>query len=626
MSTTPEQVIASAVLNELVSRFVGPAVSSLSAGLGSAFSRLRASVPRSFEQYLAETAQTVSRTRTLLSGDREVQISDIYVTPRLVNREGQVLVNTSPQALFESVNGSILLRGTGGSGKSFFMRSLFLQCIQESLGLPVFLELRKLDVMADAPGVLQKAIVRALGLEKEPEARRIVAGLLDHGHIILLLDGLDEMPKDAVSVFEEELAQVNARYPNVVIVVSTRPGTAFRRPWRFKEVSLAELSPTEVEQVVSKLDYNAELKAAFINEVTTGRQSHQLSSMMKTPLMVLVVLLTFQESTGLPDKTYLMYSHAYEALSRRHDATKTGYQRESRSGLPVDEFRQLVAAASLVLYKKNRHTFTADEFAAAINQGSHLSRIEANPEHVLEDLVRNMCLLVQDGLSYTYVHRSFQEYLTALFVRDAEPTQRAVLLDIVRARIATDKVVAMLWEMDRSLVEAEVVIPELEAFAQIVDSGAGPVQQYRGFLRALGLYIRFSALSLASVINVSSTTGCLVEHAEADPDVLWFVISRYGEIEGLDSLAMPIRNVPDMASVLREYCETEGLPESRVVGEPLLLYKILNDKNFDIIAAYLPRSYQPDVAQELLQIGHRLNDGRAEQQRAFDRLMEGGRK
>ena len=72
-----------------------------------------------------------------------------------------------------------------------------------------------------------------------------------------------------------------------------------------------------------------------------------------------------------------------------------------------------------------------------------------------------MCLLVEDGLSIVFSHRSFQEYFTARYIADARPAVQLELLKKYARGIQTDSILLLLYEMKPELVEQAYIIPGL---------------------------------------------------------------------------------------------------------------------------------------------------------------------
>ena len=83
----------------------------------------------------------------------------------------------------------------------------------------------------------------------------------------------------------------------------------------------------------------------------------------------------------------------------------------------------------------------------------------------VDDLINSICVLYKDGLNYRFTHRSFQEYFTAIFLKelsDENLNKMSIQLILKDAYRAThDNTFAMLLDMCEERVEQNMFIPLL---------------------------------------------------------------------------------------------------------------------------------------------------------------------
>jgi hypothetical protein len=77
-------------------------------------------------------------------------------------------------------------------------------------------------------------------------------------------------------------------------------------------------------------------------------------------------------------------------------------------------------------------------------------------------MVTSVSLLIQDGLNYTYTHRSLQEYFAAIYVLNFAGSHRAALFRKMRERLSTDETAYLAFDMDQLVVEDSFLRPLLE--------------------------------------------------------------------------------------------------------------------------------------------------------------------
>ena len=132
------------------------------------------------------------------------------------------------------------------------------------------------------------------------------------------------------------------------------------------------------------------------------------------------MLLTYENYAEIPEKLHIFYSQAFDTLFSIHDATKPeGFKRNLLSGLPSDVFKIVFSTFCFSSYVKGKIEFTHDEIIEELTKaGKKVPNF--NAEKYLEDIKSGVCLIFIDGLNYRFIHRSFQEYFTALYLKNLD--------------------------------------------------------------------------------------------------------------------------------------------------------------------------------------------------------------
>ena len=199
-----------------------------------------------------------------------------------------------------------------------------------------------------------------------------------------------------------------------------------------------------VIQLIDKLDYDVGVKKRFSAKIGELFDRHE--SFLSTPLLAILMLMTFQKNASIPDKMYLFYGRAFETLFNQHDAVKEQYERPRKTKLHIDEFSGIFSTFCFATYVKEKFEFTKTEVVAHLREAVRYHGSEVDVECLLYDLQESVCLLVSEGGDYFFVHRSFQEYFTALFLSTCPEQDRDRFLDSRAAR-HWDEVLPMLFDM-----------------------------------------------------------------------------------------------------------------------------------------------------------------------------------
>lgn len=128
------------------------------------------------------------------------------------------------------------------------------------------------------------------------------------------------------------------------------------------------------------------------------------------------MLLTFEQNAAIPDKMHLFYAKVFETLFHKHDALKEQYNRARKCGLQIDEFEKVFSVLCLKTYVLEKTEFTLAELMSLLRDSIAFEGFETKAEELLFDVEEAVCLIMKEGNSYFFVHRSFQEYFTAVFL------------------------------------------------------------------------------------------------------------------------------------------------------------------------------------------------------------------
>lgn len=94
-------------------------------------------------------------------------------------------------------------------------------------------------------------------------------------------------------------------------------------------------------------------------------------------------------------------------------------------------------------------------------------------EDFQEDLTLSVCMLVKDGLSYRFSHRSFQEYFAALYTcKLTDDVQSKLLATWFDESISVvgDEYMSMLYNLQPDKVNKIVLCPGLKKLKELYDS------------------------------------------------------------------------------------------------------------------------------------------------------------
>lgn len=445
-----------------------------------------------FTAYLNNTKGKYSTIKTLLYNDQPKPFYDFYVCndiKRSIPVPGRfgtsykcsTIGNVTAKSLM-SCSRFVILAGTGGLGKSMMMRHLLINSIETytDLGMiPVFIPLKDFDNAAD--GLFNYVFSKVTSLCAEiTEAHFDDA--LNKGKCLLLFDGLDEIGSTFANLFERELEVFTDKYPENYYVISSRPYQTFISYSRFTVLDLNPFSKKQALMLIDNLEFREDepiIKEKFRNALdTTLFNTH--NAFTQNPLLLTIMLLTFEQYAEVPSKMHLFYKEAFAALSVKHDASKGAYKRVLKTGLAADRFADYFAEFCSRSYYDEKFEVTEEEFAkyySVLKECEKTGDNTTRADDYLYDLCSNMCLMYLESGKYHFTHRSFQEYFCALYFSKQKDKNLQSIGDFFEnrknRRMFGDKTFNMLYDMIPDKIEEYIFVPFLDKLYNRCDEAEG---------------------------------------------------------------------------------------------------------------------------------------------------------
>ena len=462
------------------------------------------STPR-FEQYMKNAKEKYSTIKTLLYSDQPKPFYDFYVcndidrwipVPSKFDTRYRVVIieNVTIKSLMQCSR-FVILAGTGGLGKSMMMRHLLLNSIEsyaEMQLIPVFIPLKDFDENVD--GLFDYVFSKITNLCGDITVDQF-GKVLEAGKCLLLFDGLDEIGSTYSKRFERELEVFTDKYPDNSFVISSRPYQTFISYSRFTVLKLRPFSKQQALLLVDKLEFRPDepiIKGKFRTALDGSLYSTH-STFIENPLLLTIMLLTFEQYAEVPSKMHQFYREAFAALSVKHDASKGAYKRTLKTGLTAEMLADYFAEFCCRSYYDEKFEITVDEFSKYYN--SLKEREKSNDRATtagdfLYDLCSNICLMFCESGKYYFTHRSFQEYFCALYFSKQKDKNLEKIGDFFenrRIRMQGDRTFDMLYDMIPDKVEEYIFLPYLTRLYERCDNGNG----YWTFLETIYPCLRY---------------------------------------------------------------------------------------------------------------------------------------
>ena len=400
--------------------------------------------------------------KTLLNPNSPSEFLEIYSTQRFhcngTNFDHYSLVET-----FVSDNQNFILTGTGGSGKSMFTRYLWLSLFGNSNGrYPLYIELRHLNILS-SDNLLSYIFHTVISGSSHVNDDDFYSFFLN-GDFILILDGFDEVSHQIRDSVQRQIMALVENYPKTKVFLTSRPDGRFQSWTTFHVVNVLPQTKEDVLELVSKSDFDADVKKSFSSQIEKGTLFRKHNSFLTNPLLSSMMLLTYSHNFDIPDKMHLFYQQAYNALYQRHDNLKPGgFKRDFHCKISEDSFKRTFAYFCLLSYYDQVFSFDRDKAIRYISLAIKAENLDIDAGKFLDDLCESVCMLTIEGLEYTFSHRSFQEYFAAYCL--AYVTQKSFAAFCIRfSKRINDQALILLSDMNPELIRRSYIIPTSDQF------------------------------------------------------------------------------------------------------------------------------------------------------------------
>ncbi len=430
-----------------------------------------------FTRLTKRTLERCAKVKTLLHRYEPIDIERAYVHPTIgISRKelGQAkFLDLLEQHL------RIVITGMAGSGKSMFLKFLYVTLCRQPIGrIPIFIELRNLnnsdlDLLQYVHSQISAIIHRFSQTQLEY--------CLSHGKFVLLLDGLDEIEHQKRDKISDQILDLTFKYPRTAVLISSRPLDRFASWNEFHVGKILPLNKTQVNELIKKIDYDETTKEKFLKEVnSTIFETHE--DFLSNPLLCTMMLMTFEEFAEIPSKMHIFYEQAFNVLYSRHDATKASFKRKFYTNLPTDDFKRILTTFCLFSYVDRKVSFNEETARHYMKNAIVYETLDVSDQMMVNDLQESICLLLRDGESLSFLHRSFQEYFTALFLAYRDAPQIGKIIETVVENLYEDTAIPMLVDMNKPAFEAKYFKKKLEKFCKDlskVDISSNPLSVFK---------------------------------------------------------------------------------------------------------------------------------------------------
>lgn len=429
--------------------------------IGNNVSKARVKYSKGMSQYHSSIASRFRTFRTIPTGEANLDIIRHTIDTNFRVLIGDKWSSKNEDELLDLIisGTNIVISGTGGSGKTIFVKRSIVKTASKHDIVPIYIELRNINFK-------EFNMVEAICNELQPHLSFFNTDVCKHAlkelNFVIFLDGFDEVPSEFRSITYNKVTKFSEANRQIPIVITSRPDSS--DIWTgFNQARVKELNSSEQINLIKKLPYNDGIKQNLINYIKIGVDpKHQ--SFMIIPLLLTIVLLTYGRDGKLHNVKAEFYAQAFEALIFRHDYLSKGdFKRRKSLEITESEFEKVFSTFCFLTYIKEKYTFTKREITDVLAQSININNQHIEPEKLLKDLVEAVCLIVRDSGHYSFSHRSFQEYFAALYaVSNPRVNLNRFANELVENR-NRDITAKVMHELNAEMVQDKILNPLVQS-------------------------------------------------------------------------------------------------------------------------------------------------------------------
>lgn len=440
----------------------------------------------------------------------------------------------------------LMVLGGPGIGKSTFLRKIGLEALKKDGALkreciPVFLELKK---FREKTVDIRQKIIEEFETCNFPAAAAFVDVALEQGKLLVLFDGLDEVPStnliQVIEKIEDFVDQHSREIPNQntqnSFVASCRIA-AYRSSFRrFTDVTISEFDDGQIKQFIHRWFDAEEDKALKTGEkyLTLLNQSEHIATkeLAQTPLLLTFLCLIYDREQALPHERTTLYGSALNIILKEWSAQKRINPDPIYQGLHPALEEVMLAEIAYDSFKEDQLFFSKDTITSRIT--AFLTDMLDAPKCLNADAVLT-AIEVQQGIlveratdAYSFSHLTLQEYLTALHIVEnhlendlvtqhlVDDSWREIFLLV--SGLMKNRVMTLLLAIDqqaRGYIEPYPKLQALVQWAEVNKLGASELYQRAAVISIASAFASASASDRDSARDSASAIACASACASA---------------------------------------------------------------------------------------------------------------
>lgn len=531
-----------------------------------------------FTEYIVNYYEKYSIINTIAFNNQQRLLKDLYIPLSVVrNDEKETLILDEYIEAFIPSYKKVIITDTAGMGKSTLTKRLFLSIVENNIGLPIIIELRRLN---KEKKIIDEIFEQLSTIDKEAD-KLLVLELITRGDFIFFFDGYDEIGLDDRVSVTKDIQDFISKAGKNLFVITSRPEDSLISFGDFMSFHIKPLVKDEAFELLRKYNNYGELASLLIDKI--NEVFDNIREFLTNPLLVSLLYTAFEFKQTIPFKKHIFYRQVYDALFETHDLSKgDSYERSKiRKCVSLDreDFHRVLRYIGYECLKITKTEFTKDEIIELINKAKRFcSDLTFKEADFLKDITTSAPLFSIDGVYFKWSHKSLQEYFAAQFIHlDAQELQTKILLKLG----SSDDIQSYLNILDLY----NSIDPK--TFKNVITHHL--LSEYLNFYTATKEKLSFPEEMIADRISFQFLQNFVIIYSDNINKISQNRISdRVKERQKVDKLFIMAREIHDYSTGFRYGLVTKS--SSKVNNNDLTYYALSSNKNYLDLLLLISRS------------------------------------
>jgi predicted NACHT family NTPase len=405
-----------------------------------------------------EKIQHQCGTLQLLDTNRAVEIEKIYidinVLPEIASLQwldiskgqnltaeefdrfefGKISGKQMPAMSVVKTSSKLLLLGKPGCGKTTFLQHLAIQCNRGNFAanlIPIFITLR--DFVDDSKDAGAFSLLNYISCElfgNRIEEEHNSETLLGEGRMLLLLDGLDEVPHQENKAVLKEIRRFSEKYPQNLFILTCRTAAKAFYIKGFTDIEIAAFTRSQIINFAQKWfavftentsRNEMDMAVEFIKKLDSP-ENLPFRKLVVTPLFLHLACWVFHCQEKFPSNKAEFYKQCVELVLGKWDEIRGIERDEVYQGLSLPQKFKLISQIAFSTFKRGNYFFEqrvveqyiSDFISNLPNAPTEAEELQLDSELVLKAIELQHSILTERVRGvFSFSSLTFQEYFTA---------------------------------------------------------------------------------------------------------------------------------------------------------------------------------------------------------------------